>query len=67
MGKKDHQLYRRPYMTGKARGKEEEDGHSIHNATWHASAQIRLQSVQSNVISVRRSCLVLNVLANIPI
>ena len=23
--KKDHQLYRRPYMMGKARGKEEED------------------------------------------
>ena len=24
MEKKDHQLYRRPYMMGKARGKEEE-------------------------------------------
>ena len=23
--KKDHQLYRRPYMMGKARGKEEEE------------------------------------------
>ena len=23
--KKDHQLYRRPYVMGKARGKEEED------------------------------------------
>ena len=25
MEKKDHQLYRRPYMMGKARGKEEEE------------------------------------------
>ena len=24
--KKDHQSYRRPYMMGKARGKEEEEG-----------------------------------------
>ena len=35
--KKDHQLYRRPYFMGKARGKEEEEGlnltqNNIHHA-----------------------------------
>ena len=30
--KKEHQLYRRPYMMGKARGKEEEEAHvQIHS------------------------------------
>ena len=28
--KKDHQLYRRPYMMGKARGKEEEEEDTLH-------------------------------------
>ena len=27
--KKDHKIYRRPYMMGKARGKEEEERNSI--------------------------------------
>ena len=29
VAKKDHQLYRRPYMIGKARGKEEEEDNQI--------------------------------------
>ena len=33
MEKKDHQLYRRPYMMGKARGKEEEEEEVIQMKT----------------------------------